>query len=262
MSARQHAGGPQRREHVQQRRRRRSGRCGCRARRRARMSSSAATSCSCPCAAGASTPPAGARAVADASQAAFGRANRLTSTRRRAAVARHLVELGVGEQEDAAPLRDAVHRHVEPLGLLEHRLEAARALGARDLDPVLRAVGEAPGRVGQLVQVARAAAPSTRARVARLHAGDHTTRRRCGDAVNPGSDPGFGVDPRVRPLGEARVVRAQVELAAVAALAGHAVLGARAAAERVLGELQPHHPARGALREAEAPAELDPDWSA
>ena len=56
------------------------------------------------------TPPAGARAVADVSQPAFGRANRLTSTRRRGRGARHLVELGVGEQEDAAPLRDAVDR--------------------------------------------------------------------------------------------------------------------------------------------------------
>jgi hypothetical protein len=57
--------------------------------------------------------------------------------------ARPLVELGVGLQEDAAPLRDAVDPHVEPLRLLEHRVEAAWPLGARDLDPIVRPVGKA-----------------------------------------------------------------------------------------------------------------------
>ena len=79
---------------------------------------------------------------ADVSQPAFGRANRLTSTRAAAAMPRHLVELRVGEQEDAAALRDAVDAHVEPLGLLEHGLEAARPLGARDLD---RGTARRPG---------------------------------------------------------------------------------------------------------------------
>ena len=32
---------------------------------------------------------------------------------------------------------------VEAAGLLDHRFQAARALGARDLDPALRAVGKA-----------------------------------------------------------------------------------------------------------------------
>ena len=68
---------------------------------------------------------------------------------------RHLVELGVGEQEHAGPLRNAVHADVEPLGLLEHGLEAPRPFRARDLHPVLRSVGEplVGGRV--LVQVGR-----------------------------------------------------------------------------------------------------------
>src|SRR5581483_1899895 len=45
-----------------------------------RTSSSAHTTCSCPRAVGATTAPAGERAIADASHAAFGRANRLIST--------------------------------------------------------------------------------------------------------------------------------------------------------------------------------------
>ena len=46
-----------------------------------RASSRHATTCSCPCAAGATTAPAGARAMAETPQPAFGRANRLISTR-------------------------------------------------------------------------------------------------------------------------------------------------------------------------------------
>ena len=55
---------------------------------------------------------------------------------------RHVVELGVGLQEHARALRDAVDAHVEALRLLEHGGEAARPLRRRDLDAVLRAVGE------------------------------------------------------------------------------------------------------------------------
>ena len=73
---------------------------------------------------------------------------------RRARHRRHLGELGVGEHEDARALRGAVHAHVEALGRLEQRLEAARPLAARDLDAVARAVGEALGRLGQRVEVA------------------------------------------------------------------------------------------------------------
>ena len=51
-----------------------------------RMSSRAATNCSWPCAAGASVPPAAERAIAETPQPAFGRANRLTSTRASAAM--------------------------------------------------------------------------------------------------------------------------------------------------------------------------------
>jgi len=65
-----------------------------------------------------------------------------------------LVQLGVGLEEHARSLRDAVHAHVEALRLLEHRLEAARSFGRRDLDAVLGAVGEALGGIGQLVEVA------------------------------------------------------------------------------------------------------------
>ena len=73
---------------------------------------------------------------------------------RRARHRGHLGELGVGQHEDAGALRGAVHAHVEALGRLEQRLEAARPLAARDLDAVARAVGEALRRLGQLVQVA------------------------------------------------------------------------------------------------------------
>ena len=78
-----------------------------------------------------------------------------------------LVQLGVGLEEHAASLRDAMHGHVEPFRLLENRLEAARPLRARDLHAVLRPVGEALLRVGELVEVA--ARQSDRAQeVARL----------------------------------------------------------------------------------------------
>ena len=120
-----------------------------------RASSRAATTCSWPRAVGAKTPPAGARAAAEMSQAAFGRAKEADLDARGRGRGGHRVELGVGLEKDAAPLRDAVHPDVEPLGLLEHGLEAARPLGARDLDPVLRAVGKALRRIGQVVQVAR-----------------------------------------------------------------------------------------------------------
>ena len=47
-----------------------------------------------------------------------------------------------------------MHQHVEPLGLLEHRLEAAWPFDARDLDTILRAVREPLRRVREVVQVA------------------------------------------------------------------------------------------------------------
>src|SRR5579864_8375289 len=43
--------------------------------------------------------------------------------------------------------------HVEPFGLVAHGVEGARSLGGRNLDAVLRAVGEALLRVGGVVQV-------------------------------------------------------------------------------------------------------------
>ena len=59
------------------------------------------------------TPPTAAppatRAIAEVPQAAFGRANRRTSTRRGRGGRRHPVELGVGEHEHAAALRHPVH---------------------------------------------------------------------------------------------------------------------------------------------------------
>ena len=54
----------------------------------------------------------------------------------------HLRQLGVREHEHAGALRGAVHAHVEPLGRLEQRLQAARPLAARDLDAVARAVAQ------------------------------------------------------------------------------------------------------------------------
>jgi hypothetical protein len=48
-----------------------------------------------------------------------------------------------------------VHLDVEPVGLVEDRLEAVRSLGAGDLHSVVRAVGEALLGGRQLVQVGR-----------------------------------------------------------------------------------------------------------
>src|SRR4051812_9487459 len=66
----------------------------------------------------------------------------------------HLVELVVGLHEDAGALGHALDADVEALRLREHGLETARPLGRRDLDPVLRAVGEPLRGLRQLVQVA------------------------------------------------------------------------------------------------------------
>src|SRR5438445_623314 len=107
------------------------------------MSSSTATSCSVPRAAGATSAPTGARAIADASQPAFGRAKRLTSTalraisylrvehwaltsrdedRERGVIAPHAVDQMRGE---AQVLRErvVVHRHqqVDPCVVRELR---------------------------------------------------------------------------------------------------------------------------------------------
>ena len=87
--------------------------------------------------------------------AAFGRAKRLTSTRASAASRAISSSSSSVSRKTPLPCETRWMRDVEPRRLLEHCLEAARALGARDLDPVLRAVGEALRRVGQLVQVAR-----------------------------------------------------------------------------------------------------------
>src|SRR4030081_2651368 len=59
--------------------------------------------------------------------------------------------------------------HIEPIGFLEDRLQAARALGRRDLDSVLRAVRESFLRVRQVVQVALGQAGRAEER-ANLHA--------------------------------------------------------------------------------------------
>jgi hypothetical protein len=89
---------------------------------------------------------------------------------RRSRRAGELVELGLGVHEDTASLRDAVHADVEPGGFLEHGVEAARPLGARDLDAVLRAVGEPLGRVGQRAQIARRQADRREEVTGRAHA--------------------------------------------------------------------------------------------
>ena len=68
--------------------------------------------------------------------------------------AAHLADLGVGEQHDARALRHAMDRHGARARLLEHRGEHARALDARDLDAVVRAVREAMWRRRQIVRVA------------------------------------------------------------------------------------------------------------
>ena len=117
-----------------------------------RASSRQATTCSWPRAAGAKTPPAGARAAAEVSQAAFGRAKRLTSTRASAASRAVWSSSSSVSMKTPLPCETRWTRDVEARRLLEHGLEATRALGARDLDPVLRAVGKALRRVGQLVQ--------------------------------------------------------------------------------------------------------------
>src|SRR5206468_11646579 len=56
---------------------------------------------------------------------------------------------------DAAPLRHAMHRHVEAGCLLQDGFETAGALRARDLEPVFRAVGETLLGRRELVQVPR-----------------------------------------------------------------------------------------------------------
>jgi hypothetical protein len=68
-----------------------------------------------------------------------------------------------------APLRDAMDQDVEALGLLDHRLEAARPLRARDLDAVLGAVREALLRVRQRVEVAGRQADRFEECARRLH---------------------------------------------------------------------------------------------
>ena len=80
------------------------------------MSSRPCTTCSWPREAAASIAPAGAAAVAEASQPAFGRANSDTSTRASRATPAMSSSSRVGEHEHAAALRHAVHRHVEPRG--------------------------------------------------------------------------------------------------------------------------------------------------
>src|SRR5439155_3545961 len=79
-------------------------------------------------------------------------------------------------QEDAASLGDAVDTDIEPIRLLEHGVEAARPLRARDLDPVLRAVREALVRVGQLVQVAGREADRAEEVARRGHAAANLSR--------------------------------------------------------------------------------------
>jgi hypothetical protein len=60
----------------------------------------------------------------------------------------HLQDLGVREEHDPRPLRDAVDPDFPPVRLLYDRLQNPRSLDARDLHPVLRAVRETLPRVG------------------------------------------------------------------------------------------------------------------
>jgi hypothetical protein len=66
----------------------------------------------------------------------------------------HLQDLGVREEHDPRPLRDAVDLDFSSVGLLDNSLEHPRSFDAGDLDPVLRPVRETLLRVGQIVEVA------------------------------------------------------------------------------------------------------------
>ena len=136
-----------------------------------RASARPCTICSCPREAAATAPPAGLRAMPEVSQAAFGRAKRLTSTVASRAIAAISASSSVGEHEHARALRGAVHAHLELLAGREQRLEAARPLAARDLDAVARAVGEALGRLGQARGGRRAEGRATRGSCGRSASG-------------------------------------------------------------------------------------------
>ena len=69
------------------------------------------------------------------------------------AKASHLVELLVGVHEDPASLRHPHDGDAAALGLVEHRLERERSLGARDLHAVVRAVRKTLSGVGKLAEV-------------------------------------------------------------------------------------------------------------
>ena len=72
---------------------------------------------------------------------------------RRVRRANHFVEFLVRQEKHPGALGDAMDGDVQAPRLLEHRLQAAWAFGARDLDPVLRAVGKALRGRRELVQV-------------------------------------------------------------------------------------------------------------
>ena len=67
----------------------------------------------------------------------------------------HFQDLVVGQQHDAAPLADAMHRHVELIGLLQNRTERQRPFRAGDLDPELGTVRESLRGGRGRVRVAR-----------------------------------------------------------------------------------------------------------
>ena len=68
--------------------------------------------------------------------------------------AHHVVELGVGVQEHAAPLRHPPDRHVQLVSRAHDRAHAGRTLDAGNLHPPGDAVGEALGRDRQFAEVA------------------------------------------------------------------------------------------------------------
>jgi hypothetical protein len=65
----------------------------------------------------------------------------------------HRGDLVVGEQHHPAALADPVDAQLALLGRVDHGPERLGALDRGDLDPVLAAVAEPPGRAGQLARV-------------------------------------------------------------------------------------------------------------
>jgi len=73
----------------------------------------------------------------------------------RAGQARHCPNLVIRHKHDAASLRDAVYCELIGACFLQNGGERSRPLGAGNLDPVLRAIGEAFRAVGECMEVSR-----------------------------------------------------------------------------------------------------------